>query len=517
MEKKTKSATFIVLIMIVAMLISKLLGLLRGVLLASAYGTTENATAFSAASRIPLSFFDIVFASAILGCFIPVYNSFNGKDSKKEQNEFTAIFLNFLLLLTGVVSLLGIVFAKPLLQLVAPGLLPETHNLAVLLLRIMFPLIIFAAASYTFVGVLQSNGEFIVPAFISAVSNVFIIFYFLFLDKSFGIKGLALAYTVAWFLQLLTLLVPVIKHGYTHRLLFNFKNKGFVTAMKLTPPIIMGSWLSPVCMLLSMRFATYTATQGAIPSFEYAMNLFTVITGITTYGVCNYIFPKLSSQANDGMEDFAQTGRIGLVSALLMTVPIAAVVIALSPEGISIVYLRGSFDVSSAKNVALILRSLVPGMIGFTLVEFLSRTFYAMKKPKYVVASVVIGILADLLMLYVLIDVLSLDIGALGIAYSVGIMVSGLTMFVLATVVIKKFLDLKYLFDLFKIALSGVISAASMFGIKAIIGSDAYSRGFLMNAVYAVIIAAVGISVYLIALLILKESTLASLKKEKKE
>ena len=75
----------------------------------------------------------------------------------------------------------------------------------------------------------------------------------------------------------------------------------------------------------------------------------------------------------------------------------------------------------------------------------------------------------------------------------------------------------KYLLDLFKIALSGIISAVSMFGIKAVIGSDAYGRGFLMNAVYAVIIAAVGVAVYLLVLLMLKESTLASLKKEKKE
>ncbi len=515
MERKTKSATLTVLLMIVAMLISKVLGMFRGVLLAAAYGTSENATAFSAASRIPLSFFDIVFASAILGCFIPVYNSFSGENKKQEQSSFTAIYLNFLLLLTGAVALLGIVFAEPLLDLVAPGLLPETRTLAALLLRIMFPLIIFAAASYTFVGVLQSNGEYIVPAFISAVSNILIIVYFLFFDGVFGIKGLAVAYTAAWMVQLLTLTVPVIKSGYRHRLLLNFKDKGFLTAIKLTPPIIMGSWLSPVCMLLSMRFATYTTTQGAIPSFEYAINLFTVITGITTYGVCNYIFPKLSSQANDSEENFAQTGRIGLVSALLMTVPIAATVITLAPEGVSVIYLRGSFDIRSAENVTLILRALVPGMIGFTLVEFLSRTFYAMKKPKYVVASVVFGIIANLVMLWVLIDIFSLDIGALGAAYSVGILVSGISMLVFSAVCIKGFFDIKYFINLVKILISGVASAAVMLTVKKVLELDPYTQGFFMNVLIAVLIAALGAIVYLLLLLVLREKTIASLKKEK--
>ena len=107
MEKKSKSASLTVLLMIVAMLISKLLGMLRGVLLAASYDISEKATAFSAASRIPLSFFDIIFASAILGCFIPVYNSFTSEDDKKQKNEFTSIYLNFLLLFTSVFAILG--------------------------------------------------------------------------------------------------------------------------------------------------------------------------------------------------------------------------------------------------------------------------------------------------------------------------------------------------------------------------------------------------------------------------
>lgn len=515
MEKKSRSATVTVLLMIVAMLISKVLGMFRGVLLAAAYGTTENATAFSAASRIPLSFFDIVFASAILGCFIPVYNSFNEGNKEKDRNAFTAIYLNFILLLTGVFALLGIVFAESLIEIVAPGMLPETKELSVFLLRIMFPLIIFAASSYTFVGVLQSNDSYIAPAFISAVSNVIIILYFLFFDGSFGIKGLAVTYSLAWLAQLLTLVVPVIKTGFKYKLLLDFKNKGFVFALKLTPPIIMGSWLSPVCMLLSMRFATYTATQGAIPSFEYAMNLFTVITGITTYGVCNYIFPKLSSQANVSSENFAQTGRLGLVSALLMTVPISAAVLSLAPEGISIVYLRGSFDSTAAEKVVTILTSLVPGMLGFTLVEFLSRTFYAMKKPKFVVISVVIGIVTDLFMLWLLIGLLDMDILALGISYSAGILSAGLSMLVFAAVNIKGFFDSKFLFDLLKILVSGVASAGVMILVKALIGTDAYTCGFFMNVITAIITVLAGCAAYFVLLFILRENTVSLLKSKK--
>lgn len=511
MKKNSKSPSLTVFIMIIAMLISKLLGMLRGVLLASAYGTTENATAFSAASRIPLSFFDIVFASAILGCFIPVYNSFSGESKEKEQNSFTAIFLNFLLLLTGMIAVVGIIFAEPLMELVAPGLEPATKKLAVMLLRIMFPLIIFAAASYTFVGVLQSKGEYIVPAFISAVSNILTILYFIFLDGTFGIIGLAVTYSVSWLIQLLTLVIPIIRTGYVHSANFDFKNKSFLTALKLTPPIIMGSWLSPVCMLISMRFATYTDTAGAIASFEYSMTLFTVITGITTYGVCNYVFPRLSAQANVMDDDFANTGRIGLSSALLMTVPIASIVFVLAAEGVSVVYLRGSFDTLSAKTVTVILQSLVPGMIGFTLVEFLSRTFYAIKKPKYVVISVIIGILTDLAVLYVLIYVLSYGVSALGTAYSIGILAAGIAMLCLSGTKIKGMIDVSYLINLVKVLLAGVLSGVCMELLKKLVSNDPYTDGFLYNVVFAAAVAIAGIIVYFGALFVLREKTVRGL------
>ncbi len=513
MSKKTKSASLTVAMMIVAMLISKFLGMLRGVLLAAKYDISDAATAFSAASRIPLSFFDIVFASAILGCFIPVYNSFHNNDAKKKQSEFTSIYLNFLLLLTSIVAILGIIFSQTLIDIVAPGLVGSTKSLAVLLLRIMFPLIVFAAASYTLVGVLQSKGQYIVPAFISAVSNLLIIVYFIFFNDNFGIKGLAVAYTLSWFAQLLTLVVPVIKSGYKYKLIFNFKNEGFKTALKMTPSIMMGSWLTPMCLLISMRFATLTQIHGAVPSFEYAVNLFTVITGITTYGVCNYIFPKLSEKADNSDSGFATTCRVGLNSALLMTIPIAAAVFALAPQGVSVIYQRGSFDVLAAKQVTLILRSLVPGMIGFTLFEFLSRTFYALKKPVFCVISVISGIAVDLLLVFILTGFFDGKLISIGLGYSFGILMAGTALLIFSFVRIKGFFDVKYFLNIIKIIISGTVSGILMYLISHNFISDAFSSSFLMNIISSVIVVVIGVLVYFVLLIILKESTIFSLKK----
>lgn len=506
MTNKKKRSGVVVAFMILAMIISKLLGMLRGVLLASAYGITEEATAFSAASRIPLSFFDIVFASAILGCFIPVYNSFS-KDDEKGRNEFTSIYLNFMLVLTGLISLVGIVFAPQLLDLIAPDMLPETALLSARLLRIMFPLIVFAAASYTLVGVLQSNGKFIAPAFISAVSNLLVIVYFLFFDKSFGVTGLAFSYTLGWIVQLLTLVFSLSKKEYSYKLLLDFKNKAFIKALKLTPLIIMGSWLAPVCMLASMRAALSTGIEGAVPSFEYSVNLFTVITGITTYGICNYIFPELSSLASsDDNDGFNNTCRSGLSASILMTVPISACVLVLAPYAVCVIYMRGSFDVYAAKQVTLILRSLVPGMIGFTLTEVLSRIFYAQKQPKYPVLSVVLGITVNVMLSYALCTVSGFGLGALGLSYSAAILGAGLLMLILAFVKIKGFFDIKLIINFGKIIISGIISSIVMHLTVTLLGSNPFESGFFTNVLHAGIGAVVGIAVYFICLIVLKEA-----------
>ncbi len=517
-KNKLKSPAVIVGFMIAAMAISKLLGMLRSVLLASSYGITEKATAFSAASRIPVSVFDIIFGSAILGCFIPIYNGFKKEesDNNPEGDKFACVYLNFLLLVTGVLSVAGILFGKQILDIIQPGMLPETAALALKLLRIMFPLIILAAASYTLVGILQSKGEFIVPAFISAVSNICIILYFIFLDGVFDITGLACAYTVSWIVQLFTLIIPLKKKGFSYQLLFDFKSPDFIKALKMTPLVIMGSWLAPVCMLFGMRFAAVTGAEGAVPSFEYAINIFTVITVITTYGVCNYIFPKMSREwGNNDNERFHSTVRNGLSSSLMIIIPIAAAVAVLSKEIISVIYLRGSFDVVAAEQVSTVLFALVPGMLGFTLVEVMSRVLYAMKNPKLAALSVFSGIVCNIVLLYFLIKPGQESFFTLGLCYSAGILFAGLLMTIICIYKMKGFICIHFIYNLIKIILSGAISYIAMRFLYGFLGIDAFTAGFLKNVIYSFAVVFAGFAVYLLSCILLKENSIYSLIKDK--
>ena len=183
-----KSALF----MGVIILASKFLGLFRDILIASAYGTTESAVAYATASKLPVTIFDFILGGVVTSAFIPVYNSIAVKSGKKEALSFSQSYLNLILTITTALTVLGVLFAPWLVGVIAPDLSESTVALAVELTRIMFPMVIFVGMAFSFVGFLQSEGEYNIPALISLVSNIIMVGYLFTLNGKFGVRGMQL-------------------------------------------------------------------------------------------------------------------------------------------------------------------------------------------------------------------------------------------------------------------------------------------------------------------------------------
>ena len=133
MAKNSENSTKTISVVMAITLLGKVLGLYRDRLMAVHYGTTGmEAKAFYIASRIPRVFFDVVFASAIAACFIPVFSEYLTRDGKKAAYKFGNNFLSVMTLLTAVLTVLGIFFAQPLVTLFADGYDQETAALAVI-------------------------------------------------------------------------------------------------------------------------------------------------------------------------------------------------------------------------------------------------------------------------------------------------------------------------------------------------------------------------------------------------
>lgn len=176
-----------------AIFLAKILALFRDIIFANLYGTGIEYTAFSAASRIPTQLLDITLGAAISSSFIPVFNEFFQKKGKERAVQFANNFLNIIILISLVLTVLGIIGAPIIINLIAPNDDIGIFNLTVELARIMFPIMLFTAVAFVFVGFLQSLDEFKVPAIISVVANLIMILYLLLFNNKYGIKGVAIA------------------------------------------------------------------------------------------------------------------------------------------------------------------------------------------------------------------------------------------------------------------------------------------------------------------------------------
>ena len=365
--------------MIAATLFAKALGLLRSMILAWTLGTSAEAAAFAAASRIPGALFDLLFSAAIAACFIPEYSRAKA-ESKREAACFSAAFFGDVLLFSAVLACVGALFAPQIISVSAPKLSGETAALAARLLAIMFPLTVFAAGAYTLTGILQSAGAFLLPASVSALSNAFMVIYLLLAGERFSVYALSAAYVFSWLLQFLTLAVPLVLKKHMPRPKIDFSGKRLRACLANAPKIMAGAMLSPALLLAASFFASFVS-ESAFVVYDYAYGIYSIVSGIAVYGVGNFVFPRLSHLFALG--ERAAAGRElarALSFAAAISLPLCAAVLSLSLDGVSLLYGHGNFGTELVLSCAAALKILSAAMPACAAAEILSRTFYACGK-----------------------------------------------------------------------------------------------------------------------------------------
>ena len=395
-----------VVTMVLLTLGAKALGMLRQMMTAAVFAASAEGIAFAAASRIPLAVFDMLFSTAILGSFLPIYRG-RLLSGEKRAREFSSAFFTVILAVTCISALLGVCLARPVLRLAAPSLTCETLTLAVRLLRIMFPSMIFAGAAYILIGILQSHESFLLPASVSAVSNLISIAYLTVFaphtNTKAAVYGLAVVYTLSWAAQFLTLAVPLLLKHRMPRLCRVSKAQDLADAGRRALPVMFGAWLIPAVTLTANAAATYVSGGAAVVFFENAFSVFSIAGGLMTYGVCNYLFPKLAARFSEGdREGFARSAGIGLIVSLMISLPIAAALFILADETVCLLFVRGNYTAELAVGTAAALRVLCLAMPAYGVIEFLCRVSYSCAKVLRPTIASAVGILTAIVPAWIL-------------------------------------------------------------------------------------------------------------------
>ena len=416
MAKENDHATRTISIVMVITLIGKVLGLYRDHLMAVHYGTAGmEAKAFYVASRIPRVFFDVVFASAIAACFIPVFSEYLTQKGKQEAFRFGGNFLSVMTLLTALLTGLGILFAEPLVTLFADGYDAQTAALAASLTRVMFPTVLFTGVAFSFVGILQAMDRFNIPALISTVSNLVIIGYFYFLDEDYGVYGLAAAYLAGWLLQALVQVPSLKQIGFRYHPNFSFRTDGMRRAFALMGPVMVSTWVQPINLTINSRFGSHLYDGAGVSAMEYSTNLYLVIAGVFILSITNVIFPKLSRLTAQHQEAaFRDTLRQTVHGSLFFVLPMAAGLMLLARPLVSFLYGGGEFDEFSVSITSQALVWVSLGMVGYGLQNILSRSYFAKQDGRTPLVAGAVSILTNLGLCMVLTE----PLGVAGLAIS---------------------------------------------------------------------------------------------------
>ncbi len=387
--------------MAVATLLAKACGLIRDSMIAGYFATGAAADAFMTASKLPTMLFDIVIGGVISASFIPIFSSVRENDGRERAEKFSGRFITLVFSVAVIISLLGIIFSGPLVTLLAPGFEGDKRNLTAQLSSIMFPMIIFTGLAFSFVGVLQSYGEFRIPSIISLVSNLTIIAYFpLFADR-FGIHGLAVAMLIAWSLQVVVQIPSLVKLGFRLRPSFKFNDKYIKAAIMLALPMLISTWVQPLYSIINSRLAS--AISGAPTVLELANRLYIVMTGVFSFVVTNLIFPKVAkANAEHNEEEAKNLISFSIKSMVFIILPLTVGIIILSQPITSIIYEHNKFDRESVLRVSSALRCYSVGMVALAVNEALSKYFFAMKNSKTPMRNSIISMFFNIALAYLL-------------------------------------------------------------------------------------------------------------------
>lgn len=494
-----------------AIFLAKVLGLVRNIVFANFYGTGFEATAFFTASRIPLQLLDMSLGAAISSTFIPIFNEFLQKKGKERAIEFANNFLNIVIVISLILTILGIVFAPQIVSLIAPDLDVATNELTIDLIKILFPILLLTAVAYVFVGFLQSLDEFNIPAIISVVANGILILYLLIFNDKLGIQGVAVAMLIGWGTQIIVQLPAVIKKGFKYKFIFDLKDEGIRKIVKLALPILISTWVQPINNIVNIRLASGLEEGQAVSAIEYSYNLYLIIVGVFSYTLSNIIFPELSKLTADKNESkIKDILNKSVKVSILFIIPMAIGIAMLSNEIIKVIYERGEFTEQSTILTGGALFYYSFGMIGYGIMELLNKAFYAMQDSKTPMKISAIAIILNVILSITLVKVM----GYLGLplAASITSIIIGIIMLYIVNKKIKGIIDINTGKEFLKITISAI-----MMGIVVFLTKHINIESTIINLTISVV---TGIIAYFTVMITTKSETITeylNLLKERKK
>ncbi len=361
----------------IIMLMSRVLALVSSSVYMAAFGAADvQLNIYSYAITIPNTIFTCL-GTALSTVVIPIYASHLAKDNKLGAKKFADNIITISTLLTAVLVAAGIAASPFIVKYLTDYNEPAQYSFAVKSLMIMMPVMFFYGLNFIFQGMLQSQGKYAMPAFVSVPSSLVVIAYVLTLSDKFGVMGLLVATFIGLCLQALILVPPLYRAGYRYKPSLNFKDPDIVTAGKMIPSVLIGVSAYQINMFYNTSMIT---GYGLVSLLTYIQNIVIYMVLAFVNSVTAVLYPKLTISASQGkMDEYKSTLSEVLANVWTLLIPISFGLIAVRHELVNIILGWGKTGEGSLEEAAALLAMYAIGVIGVGSKEIIDRAFYALK------------------------------------------------------------------------------------------------------------------------------------------
>jgi putative peptidoglycan lipid II flippase len=397
---------------------SRITGLVRESVLGWLFGAGATYDAYVLGYRIPNLARELFAEGALSSAFVPTFTRYLATKGRAETRELSNITATMLIVVVGCFCALGMLLSPMIVDLFAPGFhaIPGKWELAVSLVRTMFPFLLLITLAAQAQGILYANHRFGIPAVSSSLFNVGSVLFGLALGYWFGpflgispVRGMAFGVVIGGAAQLAFQLPAVWREGFAWRPRWNLRHEGVRQILALMGPAVIGNASGQINVLINTNFAAGLrdasghVMNGPVSWLAYAYRFFLLPVGVFGVAIASATLPRISrSAAARNFVEFRQTLARSITMILLLTIPCSVGLAILGESIIAIVYQHGRFRAFDTHQTSLALSCYAAGLAGYSVLKLTAPAFYALgdsRTPMIVsMASVLVNGLAAFIM-----------------------------------------------------------------------------------------------------------------------
>lgn len=459
-QVKQPKTTILMLIIIIA----KLIGMMRDIVLANYYGTSSISDAYLIAVSVPTLLFYFV-GHSLSTAYIPMYNKVKHRDGEKAACKYTSSLLFISLLICTVLIGLLMIWPNIAVRIFASGFDHDTAELAARFIRICAAGIFLMTLTNVYGGYLQANNMFYPPAAVGIPRSIAIIISIV-VSSFLSIDLLGWGLLIAYGAELLLLLPFVFKAGYRPQPNIQVKNDDMKETLYIIVPIIIGMCVGQINKIIDKTMASRVGI-GSVSALSYASVINNAVQEIMVTGIITILFANCAKLVAEGRHEEVKAKLSGTLNTMVfLLVPASCGVIVLAKPIVKVILARGKFDTNSLSLTVGALCCYTLGLTFLAVRDTLVKVFYAYKDTRATTITSIISIAINIILNLILSQIWGIN--GLALATSISAIFNSVLLFVILKNKIGDFGIKSILTTILKTTFACIIMVTALMALKSV-------------------------------------------------